>query len=270
MKNGYHASGLRALRNSEAGGSRLRGLGEGDGFRFGENLRELSVGPDELDPQPVADRVLDPLASRWSAAREGLATWLFYDKSEESVFSNTKSLMVIYPHKEAESRPYSYAYSVGSSAKVDLMLPKWRELDGLASDRAYSRQDLGFNEVTGMGTTPTAGADLSLAYERIKNAVDRHTDWYASGYDDRKHWMLVFRVKKADWYTTQRMANSEPIDLGRMWFDETSFGTTGLAKGEHAWDRLGTALEGEYDSIVYLHNITKSHEILDDGIVGNP
>ena len=55
-----------------------------------------------------------------------------------------------------------------------------------------------------------------------------------------------------------------------MWFDETSFGTTGLAKNEHAWDRLGTAMEGEYDSIVYLHNITKTQEIKDDGMAGNP
>ena len=40
-----------------------------------------------------------------------------------------------------------------------------------------------------------------------------------------------------------------------MWFDETTFGTTGLAKSERAWDRLGTALEDEFDSILYLHNI---------------
>ena len=38
-------------------------------------------------------------------------------------------------------------------------------------------------------------------------------------------------------------------------FDETSIGTNGLANSERALDRLGTALEGEMDSIIYLHNI---------------
>ncbi len=40
-----------------------------------------------------------------------------------------------------------------------------------------------------------------------------------------------------------------------MWLDETSLGTTDLAKEEGAFDRLGTALEHEQDSILYLHNI---------------
>ncbi len=42
-----------------------------------------------------------------------------------------------------------------------------------------------------------------------------------------------------------------------MWFDETSFGDTSLANSEKAWDRLGTALEGELDSILYLWNVPK-------------
>jgi hypothetical protein len=251
-----------------------------------------------------------PFTARWTAARAGLAAWLFYEKSEEPVFSHTKRLMVVYPHKDAETRPYSYAYSLNATPKVDLQLAKWTELNAsTASEPAYSRADLGFNEIMGLGAG--AAPDHGLAYERIKNAVDRHTDWYASGYDDgrgstateayspfvassyemsqsdqftscgvtipctsdhddRKHWMLIFRIKRADWYTTQRLANGEPIDLGRMWFDETSFGTTHLAKHEHAWDRLGTAMESEYDSIVYLHNITKGHVISDDGVAGNP
>ena len=48
------------------------------------------------------------------------------------------------------------------------------------------------------------------------------------------------------------------VDLN--WFDETSLGTTGLAKREKAFDRLGIALEEELSTVLYLHNIHhKSH-----------
>ena len=54
---------------------------------------------------------------------------------------------------------------------------------------------------------------------------------------------------------------STPFDFNRHWFDETSLGTNGLADSEHALDRLGTALEGEMDSILYLHNLTTGGEV---------
>ncbi len=147
---------------------------------------------------------------------------------------------------------------------------------------------------------------MEFIYKRIRNAVDRHTDWYNSGYDDQmnqwrsrdqayspfvassyemsasddfvapcytipcngnvparhwKHYMFIFKIHKDNWYSTDDLASSRPFDFDTMWFDETTFGTTGLAKSERAWDRLGTALEDELDSILYLHNICSSGEL---------
>lgn len=158
----------------------------------------------------------------------------------------------------------------------------------------WERADLGFNQLTGLGTK---NANIELVYERLRDAVNRHTDWYSSGYDDGlgtnrdqayspfvassyemsasdaftapgttvqspadgcKHWMFVFKLKKDQWYNTRSIQAKTPIDFNKHWFDETSLGTNNLADTEHAFDRLGTALEGEMDSILYLHNITTS------------
>ncbi|MCC6137977.1 MAG: hypothetical protein IT287_05050, partial [Bdellovibrionaceae bacterium] len=62
-------------------------------------------------------------------------------------------------------------------------------------------------------------------------------------------------IKAQNWYTPARIQNNEPLDFDKMWFDETSFGVSGLADSEHAWDRLGTAQEEEFDSILYLVNV---------------
>ena len=67
--------------------------------------------------------------------------------------------------------------------------------------------------------------------------------------------MFVFRVKAKNWYTPERVANNEKINFDKMWFDETSFGDSGLANSEKAWDKLGTASEDELDSILYLVNV---------------
>lgn len=163
----------------------------------------------------------------------------------------------------------------------------------------WKRSDLGFNSLTGLGSKTT---DKGFAYERIRDAVNRHTDWYASGYDDGsdklrdqayspfvassyemsasdgftapgvtvnspadgcKHWMFVFKLKKDQWYNTQSVQNKVPVDFNRHWFDETSFGTNNLADSEHAFDRLGTTLEGETDVILYLHKLDTSGRVLE-------
>jgi hypothetical protein len=51
-----------------------------------------------------------------------------------------------------------------------------------------------------------------------------------------------------------------------MWMDETSFGFSRLADEERAWDRLGTPMEEEFESILYLHNITTDGQIIGDGL----
>lgn len=166
-----------------------------------------------------------------------------------------------------------------------------------SKDVFWRRSDLGFNSLTGLGTK---NVDKGFAYERIRDAVNRHTDWYASGYDDGigmsrdqayspfvassyemsasdgftapgvtvqspadgcKHWMFVFKLKKDQWYNTQSVQNKVPVNFNYHWFDETSFGTNHLADSEHAFDRLGTALEGEMDVILYLHKLDTSGEV---------
>lgn len=164
-------------------------------------------------------------------------------------------------------------------------------------DVFWKRPDLGFNSLTGLGSK---SADKGFAYERIRDAVNRHTDWYASGYDDGsdklrdqayspfvassyemsasdgftapgvtvqspadgcKHWMFVFKLKKDQWYNTHSVQNKVPVNFNYHWFDETSFGTNNLADSEHAFDRLGTTLEGETDVILYLHKLNTSGQV---------
>jgi hypothetical protein len=163
----------------------------------------------------------------------------------------------------------------------------------------WKRKDLGFSEIAGF-YKDSKFQDKELAFERLRDSVNRHTDWYASAYDDGsgtlrdqayspfvassyemsasdgftspgvtvsspadgcKHWMFVFKLKKDQWYNTQSIRSKTPIDFNRHWFDETSLGTNGLADSERALDRLGTALEGEMDSILYIHNITTSGKV---------
>lgn len=156
----------------------------------------------------------------------------------------------------------------------------------------WERPDLGFNTVFGLDTKAPL---KEYVFERLRDAVNRHTDWYASGYDDGtnpireqayspfvassyemsasdaftapgttvqspsdgcKHWMFVFKLKKDKWYNSQSIVEKKPVDFNYHWFDETTLGTNHLADSEHAFDRLGTALEGEMDVILYIHNIT--------------
>ena len=162
----------------------------------------------------------------------------------------------------------------------------------------WQRSDLGFNTIVGFDTKKP---NTELAFERLRDAVNRHTDWYASGYDDGsipmreqayspfvassyemsasdaftspgvtvksptdgcKQWMFVFKLKKDKWYNAQSIVEKKPIDFNYHWLDETSLGTNRLADSEHAFDRLGTALEGEMDVILYLHNI-KTNGVVD-------
>jgi hypothetical protein len=228
-----------------------------------------------------------PFQYRYNAARAGLATWLFRDNQYAETFGSSGSMVAIYPHTQPELAPFSFGFThTSTDGALFAYDPNWLSIPG-----AWNSSDIGFNEFTGLGTD---NADYDSAYERIRAAVDRHTDWYSSGYNDRvggvkdqayspfvassyemsasnsfttcgitvscppdglKRWMFVFRIKAQNWYTPARLANNEKVDFDKMWFDETSFGDSGLANSEKAWDRLGTAQEGELDSILYLINV---------------
>lgn len=67
------------------------------------------------------------------------------------------------------------------------------------------------------------------------------------------------KVKYASAYDTQSILDRKPVDFDRNWFDETSLGTAGgvYPKNESAMDRLGAALEGEFDSVLYLPEVVE-------------
>jgi hypothetical protein len=81
--------------------------------------------------------------------------------------------------------------------------------------------------------------------------------------DGCKHWIFVFKIRRDRWYSSRSIEQGQKIDFNRDWLDETSLGTNSLADRERALNRLGTALEGELDSILYLNNISQQGEIRD-------
>ena len=246
------------------------------------------------DPEICEKYYKNPFAYRWSAARAGLATWILRDESFDKDFSSEETSVQIIPHLKPMHKPFGFKLPMQENSPLHFStLKQWEN----SKAEFWTRNDLGFNAITGLGTKTV---NRNLAYSRLRDAVNRHTDWYNSGYDDGlgmkrdeayspfvassyemsasdgftspgvtvqspsdgcKHWMFVFKLKLDQWYTTLSVQQKKPINFDRHWLDETSFGTNELADSERALDRLGTALEGEMDSILYLHNITKYDEV---------
>ena len=227
-----------------------------------------------------------PFTSRWNAARAGLATWVLVDPTQAGLDSNSQFTIIPRNHDDdsyifGDKGPYRALDRNGEPVTLlEGYVWKWGA----------------------MGLPELHHNDKETIHKLLQLAVDRHTDWYNSGYDDQmpykaykrsqayspfvassyemsesdnfvtpgttvqaidptskdfKHWMFVFRVHKDNWYTPENInAEDVPIpNFDRMWFDETSFGESGLANSEKAWDRMGTALEGELDTLLYLHNL---------------
>lgn len=278
-------------------------------------------GTPAISDQDCKDYFTKPFESRWNKARQGLMTWLFFPGkvSESSLlsekwtkaerqFSDTKELITILPNRPSflgkqlsegfDYGPLPYAYKLNPGDEIfgskSDYLREWTEaLD--ADPELLHQEDMGFNSVFGLNDR-IQSEKLPFAFYRLRYAVDRHTDWYQSGYDDdrgramnqayspfvassyepsksnqfiscgftvacsgsnpdtRKQWMFVFKVHKDNWYRTQDLAAGKTVNFSKMWFDETTFGATGLADEERAFDRLGTPLEGEYAEIMYVHN----------------
>lgn len=244
---------------------------------------EVKTGVTAYTNQDCENYFKQPFNYRYNAARAGLATWLFRDDQYKDTFSSQGSMVAIYPHTSPGLAPFSFSFDNSSTEDIFGYDASWMNIPG-----AWNSADIGFNAFTGLGTN---SANFQVAYERIRDAVDRHTDWYSSGFNDKngtvkdqayspfvassyemsssdafttcgitvpcppdglKRWMFIFRIKGKNWYNTSRILKNEPVDFDKMWFDETSFGVSGLADSEHAWDRLGTAMEDELDSILYL------------------
>jgi hypothetical protein len=253
-----------------------------------------------------------PFRRRWQAARSGLATWMMHSSEYDSQFKNDYGPILIWPHRinndRAGVKPFAYKVPT-DSGNMSEPIEEW--LTGFTSSD-FILPDFSFNSQYSLGEKKAANS--FGAWERLRDAVNRHTNWYQSQWDDGlggrssykeqayspfvassyepsesdqftfcgitvpcppdgfKHWMFVFRVKGKNWYKVDNLVlNGTPeqgVDFSYQWFDETSLGTTGLADREHAWDRMGTALEDELSggAILYLHNITDSDQVSNDNL----
>lgn len=236
-----------------------------------------------------------PFTSRWNAARAGAATWLTYARENEASFRNDSSMVAVFPfhgsevrHVDTSREPYAYSFDVNSQGGYPLdrgLDTAWKKISN-----AFGLPSLGLIEMTDYKSED----GRYFVFNRLRNAVNRHTNWYQSGYNDgrglqrvqayspfvassyephesnaftapgytvqgdadgRKYLMYVFRVPIANWVHSLTIKSGGVINFDTAWLDETSLGDTALAEAEKAFDRLGTALEGEFDSILYLHNI---------------
>lgn len=259
-----------------------------------------------------ADYFQNPFRRRWQAARAGLATWMLHAQTGsdgtdyDSLFANDYGATIVLPYRvnaSSKKRPFYYQFQQGEH-------PRSEWLPGYQSSE-YERGDFGFRNasIANLNGTP-ALANMDLTFERLRDSVNRHTNWYQSKWDDGldtqnsfkdqayspfvassyepsesdqftycgvtvpcppdgfKHWMYVFRVKGQNKYNTDKIALGLPFNFSTDWFDETSLGTTGLANKEHAWDRLGTAMEDELSggAVLYLHNISSGDAVTGDNL----
>jgi hypothetical protein len=257
------------------------------------------------------DYFTNPFRRRWQAARAGLASWMMHSKDHDAAFKDDYSPIQIWPHRITDKKESTMAFSFKvPNGDGDLTGPLQDWLPGF-TPKEMAMADFNFNSYFNLGTEE---GDAFGSWERLRDAMNRHTNWYQSQWDDGlggknsykeqayspfvassyepsesdqftfcgitvpcppdgfKHWMFVFRVKGKNWFKVDNLVmngeEKQKVDFSYMWFDETSLGTTGLADKEHAWDRMGTALEEELagGAILYLHNITDSGEVSNDNL----
>jgi hypothetical protein len=261
----------------------------------------------KVSDETCKDYFTNPFRRRWEAAAAGLSTWLVHDSKDDAQFKNDYGFVGIWVHRlrdgdQDSKSPFGFKFDFNEGS------PRRDWMDGYDHKLAWRLTDLGFNRLSG---ADKGAADTAFVFERLRDAVNRHTNWYQSGWDDGlgtknsqrtqayspfvassyepsssdaftycgitvpcppdgfKHWMFVFRIKGENLVGAQHAANPGlKLDFTRQWLDETSLGTTGLADAEHAWDRLGTAMEEELEggAILYLHNITSGGQATGDNL----
>lgn len=298
--NSPESNGMIWFATSIMGRCQRDGLGNVSvGFYENENKEKISL---DFPVGECEKYMKSPFQNRWNAARSALATWVLHDTRYDQDFSDPYAVVTMIPSFTPELAPMSFSLMdaiVKQGSDLSHFMPE------LGNNFAahWAASDIGFNTVFGIDGTSVA--DVDNAYQRLKDSVDRHTDWYASGYDDtvfepnkarvisqafspfvassyemsesdaftapgitvngpadgRRQFMYVFKVHKDKWYNTTDLKEGKLINFETQWFDETSFGTTALADTERAWDRLGTPLEGEMETILYLHNILSGQAI---------
>ena len=253
--------------------------------RFCKSATEATGLDKDITDEDCKGYFSAPFLSRYNAARSGLAAWLVYGKQFEAAFQNQALSTTILPNFDKNIGKVPFKMQVSSGEIVE-------------SHVELNDSTLSFNSIF----MKAGQVDLRGAFDRLKGAVNRHTNWYQSGYmnlvDDapadkpdaktqayspfvassyemsksntfaecgytiqcpnpegRKAWMFVFKIKSENWYSTIDLARKKTLDFDKIWLDETSFGTDRLADAERAFDRLGTAIEGEFAEIIYLKNL---------------
>ena len=212
-----------------------------------------------------------PFTHRWNAARAGLAAWILVDPMQGGLDSNSSFLMV--PRLIGDDNyvlgdkgPYQGLangtalvpltgwekyWKYGAMGLPDLFAfdkTKIQKAIQLVVDRHTDWYDSQYDDhmtFSPLKTSQAYSPFVASSYEM--SASDNFTspgitvnnsDPVAA---QHKHFMFVFKVAKKNWFTPENVANEEkPLpNFDRVWFDETSFGDTGLANSEKAWDRMG-------------------------------
>ncbi len=275
-----------------------------------ENPSGITNPGNRVTNETCDDYFRHPFRRRWQAARSGLATWLLHSEQHDDAFADDGGTpIVIWPHrittKTETAKPFAFKVPKQDGSMTDPLeewIPTYVKSDFAMEDFNFNKNILSLSE--------------SVAFVRLRDAMNRHTNWYQSQWDDGlggknsfktqayspfvassyepsesdqftfcgitvpcptdgfKHWMFVFRVKGKNWFRVQDIPGAQrELNFSYQWFDETSLGTTALADAEHAWDRMGTALEEELEggAILYLHNLTEGNwdsgggQVSDDG-----
>jgi len=122
-----------------------------------------------------------PFTSRWNAARAGLATWVLVDPASSGLDSNSQYTVI---PRNVDDDAYLWGdkgpfQSLDQQGEPVELLPGWRQ----------------FFLWGALGLPDLHSSDKEKIQRVLQFAVDRHTDWYNSGYDDRMDYKSYARTK---------------------------------------------------------------------------
>jgi hypothetical protein len=127
-----------------------------------------------------------PFRMRFSAARAGLASWLLQSEADENAMKGNSSTYYTIVQNFVGDQNYMfgdkgpYIFRVNDSfsgKKINSTGTQGTFLPG--HEAAWLKKDMGLTTLSGK-----TGEELKeLVYRRIRNAVDRHTNWYKSSFD---------------------------------------------------------------------------------------
>lgn len=163
-------------------------------FNYAQAKKSKENPNEKVMPDAVCKTYFEkPFASRYLAARSALATWLFRKgdgfnpQTFEDDLSDEKGAMWILPDIKSLTDPKllglsavpTYYHNAESGKSFNEMAESNRFLPV-----NMARGDLGFNAIFNMNNKKRTIAEAKPAWHRLRDAVNRHTDWYASGYND--------------------------------------------------------------------------------------